>query len=59
MGTARTVTVGGAAAILGISTERVRQLIHEGKLDAQRIVPHGWWKVSLASIERLKNSSRP
>lgn len=46
------VTVGPAARQLGVSTERVRQWIRDGRLEAHR-GPLGYRLIPAAAVERL------
>jgi excisionase family DNA binding protein len=50
------ISVSIAARMLGVSTERVRQLITEGKIEAWQLRKGCWYRVSRASVQRLLES---
>jgi excisionase family DNA binding protein len=49
------ITVQSAAKILGISSQRVRQLCESGQIDA--VIFGNQWAISLASVKNRKKSS--
>lgn len=50
------ISVAAAARVMEISPERVRQLIHDGRLDARQV--SGRWLVNPDIVDRLANEHR-
>lgn len=50
------ISVAAAAEALDVSLERVRQLIHDGRLDARQVA--GRWLVDPGSVDRLAHEER-
>ena len=50
------ISVAGAAEALGVSLERVRQLIRDGRLDARQV--SGRWLIEPDSVDRLAHEQR-
>jgi excisionase family DNA binding protein len=48
------ISVADAARILGVTTERVRQLVRGGHLESTHIGSRGWWFLDRRNVEALR-----
>jgi len=52
------ISTGTAARILRVSQPTVERLCEEGRLDARRIPPRGWWRIDFDSVIDFRERQR-
>jgi excisionase family DNA binding protein len=56
---ARWLSVREVAAMLGVSTKRIRELVAEGRLSSVRLGENGWHRFRVEDVERLIAGQEP